>query len=50
MICDCCGRVEEADAPGIDALLSQVAQARGFRPQGRVIEMADRCAACGESE
>lgn len=49
MICDCCGAVTEAASPRLDALLGELAGANGFRPQGRVIEMAGRCAACDEA-
>lgn len=50
LICDCCGRVEEADAPGLDAELARLAAAHRFMPQGRVIEMAGRCGACCEDQ
>lgn len=48
LICDCCGRVEEADAGGLDAELNRLAATHGFVPQTRVVEMAGRCNACGE--
>lgn len=49
LICDCCGAVAEAASPRLDALLAELAGANGFRPQGRVIEMAGRCADCDEA-
>lgn len=49
MICDCCGRVDEANSPDLEKLLGRIARERGFAPQGRMIEMAGRCAACGEA-
>jgi len=48
MICDCCGQVAEADAPGLEAELDRLATGHGFRAQSRVIEMAGRCSTCNE--
>ncbi|MGL4242386.1 MAG: transcriptional repressor [Beijerinckiaceae bacterium] len=46
LICDSCGRVEEATSDNVSRALSGLAQARRFAPRGQVIEMHGRCAAC----
>jgi Fur family transcriptional regulator, zinc uptake regulator len=46
MICDSCGRVEEATSDAVAKALSGVAGAIGFAPRGQVIEMRGRCRAC----
>ena len=48
MICDCCGRVDEALSPALEAQLGRLAAEQGFSPKGRIIEMAGLCSACGE--
>ena len=50
LICDCCGRVEEADASGLDAEMNRLAAAHRFAPQSRIVEMAGRCSACNEDQ
>jgi Fur family zinc uptake transcriptional regulator len=46
LICDGCGRVEEATSDAVSRALSGLAKAQGFAPGGQVIEMRGRCAAC----
>jgi Fur family zinc uptake transcriptional regulator len=46
MICDSCGRVDEATSDAVDRSLKDVAARAGFQPRGEVIEMAGRCIAC----
>jgi Fur family transcriptional regulator, zinc uptake regulator len=50
LICDQCGRVEEATSDAVGNALMQVARRHAFRPRGQVIEMAGRCAACAPAE
>ncbi len=47
LICDECGRVEEATSGAVSRALSGVAKTMAFAPRGQVIEMKGRCAACG---
>lgn len=46
LICEICGRVEEATSPQLAGELAAVAAGRGFAPRTQVIEIAGRCAAC----
>jgi Fur family transcriptional regulator, zinc uptake regulator len=46
LICDTCGRVEEATSSAVSNALTDVARRHGFEPRGQVIEMAGRCGAC----
>jgi Fur family transcriptional regulator, zinc uptake regulator len=46
MICDGCGKVEEATSDSVAKALTSVARAKGFQPRGQVIEMRGRCMAC----
>lgn len=48
MICDSCGRVEEAVSNDVGRDLAHVAARAGFVPRGQVIEMAGKCAACAQ--
>jgi Fur family transcriptional regulator, zinc uptake regulator len=50
LICDSCGRVEEATSDSVSRAIMGLAKARAFAPRGQVIEMRGRCAACGASE
>ena len=45
LICDCCGRTDEVEAPVSEAL-KQVAADRGYALQSVAIEAHGRCAAC----
>lgn len=46
LICDSCGRVEEATSDGVARALASVARGKAFQPRGQVIEMRGRCAGC----
>lgn len=46
LICDSCGRVEEATSDGVAKALAAVARGKGFQPGGQLIEMKGRCTAC----
>lgn len=46
LICDACGRVDEATSPALAADVAGVAALRGFSPRAQIIEIAGRCAAC----
>jgi Fur family transcriptional regulator, zinc uptake regulator len=48
LICDSCGRVEEATSDAVSKALAGLARTMSFAPRGQVIEMKGRCAACGE--
>jgi Fur family transcriptional regulator, zinc uptake regulator len=46
MICDQCGRVEEATSSAVSKAMASVAQGMRFKPRGQVVEMHGRCAGC----
>jgi Fur family transcriptional regulator, zinc uptake regulator len=46
LICDGCGKVEEATSDGVAKALASVARGKGFQLRGQVIEMRGRCAGC----
>jgi Fur family transcriptional regulator, zinc uptake regulator len=47
MICDQCGRVEEATSDAVSKAMANVAKGMAFVPRGQVVEMHGRCAGCG---
>jgi Fur family zinc uptake transcriptional regulator len=49
LICDNCGRVEEATSDGVAKALTAVARGKGFQPGGQVLEMRGVCAGCSEA-
>jgi Fur family transcriptional regulator, zinc uptake regulator len=49
MICEQCGRVQEATSDGVSKAMASVARGLHFTPRGQVIEMHGRCAGCGAS-
>lgn len=49
LMCEDCGSVEAVEATGIDAAVSQQADAAHFRPLRKVIEIAGICQSCGET-
>jgi Fur family transcriptional regulator, zinc uptake regulator len=49
LICDSCGRVDEATSDAVSRALSGLAGTLRFAPRGQVIEMKGRCGACGDS-
>ncbi len=46
LICETCGRVEEATFAPLAADLKAVARAAGFDARAEIVEIAGRCAAC----
>ena len=46
LLCSSCGDVDEVESSGLDALLSQIADERGFRPDNAVVEVKGLCGAC----
>ncbi|MEA2858514.1 MAG: Fur family transcriptional regulator, zinc uptake regulator [Methylobacteriaceae bacterium] len=49
LICDNCGRVDEATSPRLATSLGEVAEKSGFIPRAEVIEIAGRCSQCAET-
>jgi Fur family transcriptional regulator, zinc uptake regulator len=49
MICDQCGRVEEATSNAVSKAMAAVAHGMQFKPRGQVVEMHGRCAGCNEN-
>jgi Fur family zinc uptake transcriptional regulator len=49
LICDNCGRVDEATSPALSVSLDEVAEKSGFSPRAEVIEIAGRCSQCAET-
>ncbi len=47
MICDHCGRVEEATSDAFSKAMAGVAKSMRFAPRGQVVEMHGRCSGCG---
>lgn len=50
LICDRCGKVQEATSDVVGEALEQVASRLGFRARGQVIEMAGLCAGCAPAD
>jgi Fur family zinc uptake transcriptional regulator len=48
LICDSCGKVDEATSPDLAVSLGAAANSAGFHTRNCVIELAGRCAACRE--
>lgn len=46
LLCSSCGRVDEVESRGLETLLSEIAQERGFRPDNAVVEVRGLCGAC----
>ena len=46
LLCSSCGRVDEVESEGVEALLSKIADERGFRPDNAVVEVRGLCGAC----
>lgn len=49
LICDNCGRVDEASSPALSQSLGEVAGSAGFTPRAEVIEIAGRCSRCRQA-
>lgn len=48
LVCECCGKVEEADAASIAPALIPTANARGFTPHRSTLEVLGECGQCRE--
>lgn len=46
LLCDACGKVEEAHAPELFAPLDLLAQAKGFNASHTVVEIRGQCGGC----
>ena len=46
LLCSSCGDVDEVESSGIETLLSQIANERGFRPDNAVVEVNGICGVC----
>ncbi len=49
LICDSCGKVDEASSPDLALSLASAASAAGFFTRNAMIEVAGRCAACANT-
>ncbi len=49
LICEACGRVDEATSDAVQSSLGELALERGFQLQTRVIEMAGTCGQCQQA-
>jgi Fur family zinc uptake transcriptional regulator len=47
MICESCGRVQEATSDAVTKAIGDVAKANRFTLKSQIIEMQGRCGACG---
>ena len=50
LLCSSCGHVDEVESNGLEALLAQIADERGFRPDNAVVEVKGLCGACAVDE
>ena len=46
LLCDSCGQVDEVESSGVETLLAQIADERGFRPDNAVVEVKGMCGTC----
>ena len=46
LLCDSCGQVDEVESSGVETLLAQIADERGFRPDNAVVEVKGVCGTC----
>ena len=46
LLCSSCGHVDEVESRGLETLLSQIADAHGFRPDNAVVEIKGVCGTC----
>ena len=49
LICDRCGGVDERQSDELSGTLGRLAEANGFEPRSRIIEVAGACAHCREA-
>lgn len=50
LLCSSCGQVDEVESSGLETLLAQIANERGFRPANTVVEVKGLCGTCAVSE
>lgn len=50
LVCSSCGHVDEVESSGIETLLSEIAEERGFRPDNAVVEVKGLCGTCAVGE
>ena len=50
LLCSSCGHVDEVESSGLETLLSQIADERGFRPENAVVEIKGVCGDCAVAE
>ena len=50
LLCSSCGHVDEVESSGLETLLSQIADERGFRPENAVVEIKGVCGTCAVAE
>ena len=50
LLCSSCGHVDEVESEGLETLLSEIADERGFRPDNAVVEVKGLCGACADGE
>ena len=46
LLCGSCGQVDEVESSGLETLLAQIADERGFRPDNAVVEVKGMCGTC----
>ena len=46
LLCDSCGQVDEVESSGVETLLAQIADERGFRADNAVVEVQGVCGTC----
>ena len=49
LLCSSCGHVDEVESSGIGALLTQLADEHGFRPDDAIVEIKGVCGTCAEA-
>ena len=50
LLCSSCGKVDEVESSGLESLLAQIADERGFRPDHAVVEVNGLCGTCAIGE
>ena len=50
LLCSSCGHVDEVESKGIETMLSEIADERGFRPDHTVVEIKGVCGTCADSD
>ena len=50
LICSSCGQVDEVESSGLETMLAQIADERGFRTDNTVVEANGLCGACAVGE